>query len=83
MDHANLRAFLGWCTIINGVLLALSILGIAVIPEMATTVHSRLFQLSQAAVSETLYFLLGMYKLLWLSLNLVPYAAMRIISKEA
>ena len=51
-------------------------------PDMAVKIHGNLFQISRGAVSESIYMLLGMYKSLWISLNLVPYIALTIISRD-
>lgn len=81
MDIISLRSFFKWCTIINGSLLILSILGSVLLPDMALEIHSKLFQIPREAVSEIIYTLLGMYKIFWLVLNLVPYIALIIIAK--
>jgi len=82
MDIRQVKDLFKWCTIINGALLILSVLGTVLMPDMAVNIHGNLFQISRGAVSESLYMLLGMYKIFWLSLSLVPYIALTIISKE-
>jgi len=82
MDRHQVKNFFKWCTIINGALLILSVLGSVVMPDMAVNIHGNLFQIPREAVSKSIYMLLGMYKIFWLSLNLVPYIALTIISKE-
>jgi len=82
MDLIKLKAFFMWCTIINGALLILSFAGVVLAPEMAFAMHSRLFQISPQSAAESIYLLLGLYKILWFGFNLVPYVAVVIISKD-
>ena len=81
MDILNLKSFFKWCTIINGILLVLSVLGFALSPNTALEIHSTLFQIPKESVSEIIYVLLGVYKIFWIVLNLVPYIALTIIAK--
>ncbi len=78
-DTETLTAFFKWCSIINGVLLVLSILGTVLGPEFGASLQSRLFQVAPATVSTALYMFLGLFKVLWLVFNIVPYVALRII----
>ena len=82
MDIMSLKSFLKWCTIINGLLLLLSILVSVSSPDMALELHSRLFQIPRESVSGSIYLLLGTYKMLWLVFNLVPYLALTIVAKN-
>lgn len=82
MDIHRLKDLFKWCTIINGALLILSVLGSVLMPDMAAKIHGNLFHISRDAISESIYMLLGMYKLFWISLNLVPYIALTIISRD-
>jgi len=83
MDLSELKSFFKWCTIINGVVLLVSILGVAMAPSAAVDLHSAIFQIPSKSVSQILYALLGAYKIFWLALNLVPYIALTIVSAKA
>jgi hypothetical protein len=82
MDIQRLKMLFMWCTIINGILLFLSTIGFLLAPNMALEIHSTLFQIPKESVSEIIYILLGVYKIFWLVLNLVPYIALTIIAKD-
>ena len=83
MDTEKLTAFFKWCSIINGVLLVLAILGIVLGPEVGHTVQSRMFQVAPGTLSAALYMFLGMFKIFWLVFNIVPYVALRIVGGSA
>jgi hypothetical protein len=82
MDFQNLKAFFMWCTIINGVLLVLAaIIGIIGL-ELVYSVQGKLFQIPREALNVAYYSFLGLYKIIWLVFNAVPYVALMIIRKE-
>ena len=83
MDTEKLTAFFKWCSIINGVLLVLAILGIVLGPEFGHTLQSRMFQVAPGNLSVALYMFLGMFKIFWLVFNVVPYVALRIVAGSA
>ena len=83
MDVEKLTAFFKWCSIINGVLLVLAILGIALGPEFGHTLQSQIFQVAPGNLSVALYMFLGMFKIFWLIFNIVPYVALRIVAGSA
>ena len=82
MNLSELKSFFKWCTIINGVLLLISVVADAIAPSAAVQIHSALFQIPTESVSQIMYALLGIYKILWLALNLVPYIALGIVSAK-
>ena len=82
MDIMELKSFFKWCTIINGLLLIISVLGFVLSPDMALEIHSKLFQIPKESVSEIIYILLGTYKIFWLVLNLVPYVVLVILANN-
>ncbi len=83
LDTEKLTAFFKWCSIINGVLLVLAILGIALGPEFGHTLQSQMFQVAPGNLSVALYMFLGMFKIFWLVFNIVPYVALRIVGGSA
>jgi len=82
MDIHTLSAFFKWCSIINGVLLILTVLMIMLSPNFVYSMQSHFFAISREAFDETIYELIGLYKILFLVFNLVPYVALRIITKD-
>lgn len=82
MDIQRLKSFLMWCTVINGALLVFSVvIGIAALDFIYQS-HSELFSIPGEAVGTSFYTLLGLFKLLWLFFNLIPYVAVSIISRK-
>lgn len=82
MNIQKLSAFFMWCTIINGGLLALTIIiGISGL-DLVYSVQGKLFQIPREALNVAYYEFLGLYKIVWLVFNAVPYVALLIISKK-
>ena len=71
-----------WCTIINGGLLVLSVMiGIFGL-DLVYSVHGKLFQIPRESLNVTYYLFLGLYKIVWLVFNAVPYVVMLIIKRK-
>jgi hypothetical protein len=81
MDIQKLTAFLMWCTIINGVLLVLSIAIFVAAPDWMYQSQSLMFPISQDAFNAAMYSFLGLYKVVWLVFNAVPYVALLIVRR--
>ncbi len=79
MDIATIRAFLLWCTILNSSLLALSFLMSCFAGDWIHKMHSMFFPLPRETFNTVIYSYLGLYKVLVLVFNLVPYLALVII----
>ena len=74
----TLRAFFGWCAVINVALLLLTTFFLACLRDFALRVHSRMFALSEEDVSRAYFQYLAQYKLLTLVFSVVPYLALRL-----
>lgn len=71
--------FLGWCVVINIVLLSFSAVMILLFKDQVAAIHRRWFSIERAEL-ETLYFnWLGNYKLINVVFFLVPYFALKIM----
>ena len=82
MNIKKITAFFLWCTIINGCLLVfVFIIGIIAM-DLVTSIHSNLFQIPHEVINVAYYSFLGLYKIVWLVFNVVPYVALCIIRKE-
>ena len=79
MDIQTVREFLMWCTIINGGLLIVSSLICAAAGGLIYQVHSAFFPMSREAFNVAIYSFLGVYKMIFIALNLVPYLALLIV----
>lgn len=79
MDLETLRAFFGWCTVINGGLLILAFLICAMAGDWVYRMHSRWFRIPRETLDRTIYCFLGAMKIIVILLNLVPYVVLLII----
>ena len=80
MELATLRAFFGWCTVINSAFLALSFLFCARAGDWVYRMHSRWIPVSRETFTTAIYCFIGGMKILVLMLNAVPYIALVILS---
>lgn len=83
MSITQVKTFLGWCTVINIMLLLLSTTLTILLRRFIHQFHGKLFSLTPAAINNTIYAFLGAYKLLILVFNLVPYIALLLVADGA
>ena len=81
MDIQKLTTFFMWCTIINGGMLVLGIIGCMFGSDLGYSMQSKLFHIPQENLSVAIYFFLGLFKIVWLVFNAVPYVALLIVKK--
>ena len=79
MDIQTVREFFMWCTVINAVLLVVSFLMCASAGGWIYRMHSQWFPISREAFNVAIYSFLGVYKMFFIALNLVPYLALLIV----
>ena len=79
MDIQTLTTFFMWCTIINGAMLVLSAIICLLAPDWVYRMHSKWFSISREAFNVVIYSFLGLFKITFLFLNVVPYVALLII----
>jgi len=79
MDIVTLRAFFMWCTILNGGFLIFSSLILTFAGNLIYRVHTRWFPMPRDAFNIVIYSFIGLYKVLILVFNLVPYVALVIL----
>ncbi len=82
MDIQRLTTFFLWCTIINGTLLVLSATMIISAPDFIYSLHSKLFPIPRETFDVVIYSFLGLYKIVFLVFNVVPYVALLIVGKK-
>ena len=75
----SLTEFLGWCTLINIVILLLSTMLLIVFKAPIIKIHSSMFALDKEALELSYFQYLGNYKIAIFLLNLAPYIALKII----
>lgn len=75
-----LTTFLGWCTVINVIGLALATLALMIMREPVTRLHSKMMGVPPADMPVLYMQYLSNYKVAAIMLNLVPYIALRIMA---
>lgn len=79
MTIETLTRFLMWCTILNGCLYAFSAIMLVAAPGWAYRMQSRWFPISREAFNVAIYSFLGLFKILFLVFNVVPFVALLIV----
>ncbi len=76
------RSFFKWCTIINGGLLILSAMLIRFAGVWIFEIHHSWIPITEDAFPVAIYILLGIFKLIVIVFNVVPYIALVIIGRN-
>ena len=79
MDIQTVTAFFMWCTIINGSLLALSGVMCILAPDFVYRTQRIWFPIPRETYNVVIYSFLGLFKMVFLVFNLIPYVALLII----
>ena len=79
MDIGMMRAFFGWCAVINGGLLIFAFLICALAGDWVYRMHGKWFTIPRETFNLTIYCFMGGMKLCVFLFNIVPYAALVLI----
>lgn len=79
MDIQTLTRFFMWCTIIDGSLLVLWIVMCTLAPDLVYRTQRKWFSSSRETFDLVIYSFLGLFKIIFLVFNVVPYVALLII----
>jgi hypothetical protein len=79
MDIITLRTFFLWCTIINAIILIGSSMIFAFASDWIYKIHNRFLNIPKETSKTVFYSFIGLYKMLWIVFNLVPYIALLIV----
>ena len=79
MDIQTLTAFFMWCTIMNGALLVLWTTMCVFAPDLVYHTQSKWFPIPRDTFNVVIYSFLGLFKIVFLVFNLVPYVALLIV----
>ena len=82
MTIFQIREMLGWCTLINIALMFLSFVLISVMRSFVYKMHSKWFPMSEPTFNAIVYSYLGIYKILIIVFNLVPWLALSIMGQS-
>ena len=78
MDIEVVRSFLGWCTVFNWILLLVWWGYIALAGDWVYRLHGKWFKISRETFDAMHYGGMGLFKLLVMVFNLVPYLVLRL-----
>ena len=78
MDIQTLTRFFLWCTIINGTLLVLWTAMCALAPDIVYRMQNKWFPIPRETYNVVIYLFLGLFKIVFLVFNVVPYVALLI-----
>ena len=76
----TLRAFFGWCTIINMGLLMVTSVFVGPMRAMVMGIHGKMFGLSEGDLLRAYFQYVAHYKIAVVVFNLVPYIALVIMT---
>ena len=79
MDIQTLTTFFMWCTIMNGALLVLWTIMLILAPNLLYRIHSKWFPIPRETFDVVIYAFLGLFKIVFLVFNVVPYVALLIV----
>ncbi len=79
MDIQSLTTFFMWCTILNGSLLILWTVFSGAAPDLVYRTQSKWFPIPRETFNVVIYSFLGLFKIMVLIFNVVPYVALLII----
>ncbi len=79
MDIHTLTEFFMWCTIINGSLFALSAATCLLAPDWVYRMQANWFPIPRETFDVVIYAFLGLFKIIFIAFNAVPYVALLIV----
>lgn len=79
MELQTLTAFFMWCTIVNGSILILWTLIFLLAPDLVYRSQQAWIPLPRESFNVIMYCFIGLFKLLFLVFNAVPYLALLLI----
>jgi len=79
MDVQTLTTFFMWCTIINGGILILWATFFMFASDLVYLTQSKWFPIPRETFNVVFYSFLGLFKIVFLVFNVVPYVALLIV----
>ena len=79
MDIQTLTTFFMWCTIINGSLFVFWVIMYILAPDLIYRTQSKWFPIPRETFNILMYSFLGLFKIIFLIFNVVPYVSLLII----
>lgn len=79
MDIQTLTTFFMWCSIINGSILILWTIFFMFAPDFVYRIQSNWFPIPKETFNVIFYAFIGLFKIIFIVFNVVPYIALLII----
>lgn len=79
MSYDALIHFLGWMALVNGAILIIGTLVLAMAREWIMNIHSAMTGVDRVDLPVLYFSYLGNFKIAWIMLNLVPYLVLRLV----
>lgn len=79
IDIQTVTLFFMWCSIINGSLLLLWTLFLVLTPDLVYRMQYTFFPIPRETYNVVIYSFLGLFKIMFLVFNIVPYIALLIV----
>ncbi len=76
----TMTAFFGWCTVINGGILAFGGFKVIVMRNLISGIHAKMFGLSEESLSASYFQFLAQYKIAIIVFNIAPYVALKFMA---
>lgn len=80
MTVEMLRAFFGWCTLLNWALMFIAFFFMTLLRGWTTRMHAKMFGIPEEEVSKAIYRMMIGYKTAVFLFCMVPYLVLRIIA---
>jgi hypothetical protein len=74
-----LTTFLGWSTVLNMSMLIVASLSLVLFRSSVSTIHGKLFGLSENDLANAYFSYLAQYKIAIFIFNLIPYIALKLM----
>ena len=78
MSIGEIAILLGWCTVVNFGLLALTVIMLTLFRKPVQSLHTKMSGLSVDELNKLYFQYMGQFKILWIVFNLTPYLVIRI-----
>lgn len=79
MIDATITEFLGWCLVINGVVLLLTSIMLMLFKRQIMHIHHKLMAIEHQELAVQYFRYLANFKIMILIFNLTPYVALKIM----
>ncbi len=80
MDITAVKAFFMWCTILNLAMLIFSSVVGVFLGDFSFKMNNKFFSISREQFNVIMVAFIGLYKIVFISFNLVPFVALLIIA---